>query len=70
MKPWNPLSHEDIITTLPGLLVVLMLYFAEVSAAPGAAALPFLIDVAILWKLLLFPLAEKKTQNQIPNKPD
>lgn len=55
---------------LPGLLVALLLYFAEASAAPDAAALPFLIDVAILWNLLLFPLAEKKTQNQIRNKPD
>lgn len=49
---------------LPGLLVVLLLCFAEASAAPGAAALPFLIDVAILWNLLLFPLAEKKPKTK------
>lgn len=49
---------------LPGLLVVLLLYFAEASAAPGAAALPFLIDVAILWNLLLFPLAEKEPKTK------
>lgn len=49
---------------LPGLLVVLLQYFAEVSAVPGAAVLPCLIDVAILWNLLLFPLAEKKPKNR------
>lgn len=47
---------------LPGLLVVLLQYFAEVSAVPGAAVLPYLIDVAILWNLRLFPLAEKKNK--------